>query len=136
MKKLLYILPLTLIFLGCTKEQTWVNRMEGTWTLDKVRHIDFVNNVENDVTPADQRTYTFNKCKLNKDVDCQGSWSDVNGTTSFLYSVIDDGYKMRITTPSDTDTSVVYYDLQQVTDTELNFALLLDSNWYYYIFSK
>lgn len=135
MKKLLYILPLVLIFLGCTKEQTWVNRMEGSWTLDQVQHRDLTNGILYDVTPADQRTYVFNKCKLNKDTDCPGSWSDVNGTTSFIYSVVDDGYKMRITQYG-TDTTVAVYDLQQVTETELNFALIQDSNWYYYHLSK
>ena len=124
------------MFLGCTKEQTWVNRMEGTWRLDKVTHVDYANGASHvDITPTDERSYTFNKCKLKKVSDCQGSWTDVSGTTSFLYSVIEDGYKMRITEYG-TDTTVAVYSLQQVTETNLNYALVQDSNTYFYHFSK
>ncbi|SFT65655.1 Lipocalin-like domain-containing protein [Lishizhenia tianjinensis] len=91
---------ITLVAVSCTKEQRSVNKLEGTWTLDKIEENDgSVTVTDNDPNGE----VTFNKCKLAKDEFCTYSSTisyEFNGNTFEFsdageYRVQDDEIQFR-----------------------------------------
>lgn len=93
MKKLLFAaVAATLVLASCSKDQRAVNKMEGTWNVDKVEYADEDGSItDNDASGS----YTFNKCKLKKDDWCSGSANVTFGgatfSENFQYRVTNDG---------------------------------------------
>ena len=139
MKKYILILSVlaSVVFTtSCTKDQSWVNRMEGDWDLDLVIRTNMTNLDRDTVTPY-QTNYTFNKCKLKKVINCPGSYTDTTGTTPFIYSVTDDGYKLEMEIYRPTDTLNRVFDLIAVGSDNLDIVLITsDSMRYDYNFTK
>ncbi|MDX1446579.1 lipocalin family protein [Lishizhenia sp.] len=72
MKKVFMLAAVALIAFACTKEQRAVNKLEGTWILDKIEESD------GSVTVTDEDPngeVTFNKCKLADEEFCSYSSS-------------------------------------------------------------
>jgi hypothetical protein len=116
MKRLLFLLAIIsgTLMVSCSKDQSWVKRIEGDWNLDLHVRGDKTTNITDTLTPY-QRTYTFNKCTLDKVEVCPGSWTDTSGTVPFDYAITDDGYKLVMTAYS-TDTSTITYDIIGLED--------------------
>ncbi|WP_090247993.1 lipocalin family protein [Lishizhenia tianjinensis] len=100
MKKIIMLAAITLVAVSCTKEQRSVNKLEGTWTLDKIEENDgSVTVTDNDPNGE----VTFNKCKLAKDEFCTYSSTisyEFNGNTFEFsdageYRVQDDEIQFR-----------------------------------------
>lgn len=121
MKKLLYILPLILLFISCTRNQVALNKLEGTWTLTQ-RRVSNINTGQNDLSYPYQTKWSFTKCKLNKSESCPGSISDTTGITDIDYTILEDGYKAEITIKG-ADTTTAVYDLVSYGKTEMSLAL-------------
>jgi hypothetical protein len=103
---------------SCSKDQAWVKRIEGDWSLDEVirRETEATSNVIKDTLTPYQRTYTFNKCTLDKVTFCPGSYTDTSGTVPYEYAITEEGYKLVMTTFQPTDTSTITYDIVGLQD--------------------
>lgn len=100
MKKLIMLAAITMVAVSCTKEQRSVNKLEGTWKLDKIEENDGSVTVTDDDPNGE---ITFNKCKLADEEFCDYSSSvsyEFNGNTyefaeSAEYRVQDDEVQVR-----------------------------------------
>ena len=81
--------------MSCSKDQAWVKRIEGDWNLDLATLRDQTQGTYDTVTPF-QRSYTFEKCKLEKVEVCPGSWTDTVSTVPFEYAITEDGYSDKL----------------------------------------
>lgn len=93
MKKLLFIASAAAFFaISCSKDQSAVRKLDGTWTAVEQT----VGGKTTDLSNTNIKV-TFDKCKV-KNEDCSGS-NDWDGTvTSFTYSVSDKGEKLTYKT--------------------------------------
>ncbi|HAS36289.1 MAG TPA: hypothetical protein DCS15_07360 [Flavobacteriales bacterium] len=99
MKKFLTAIALVGILglAACTSEnQKIVDQLEGTWKVTQVT----VNGIPLDESTYENDQYTFESCSASAD-DCTGSYryeDPTKGTTtsSFSYSVEDDGTKLKM----------------------------------------
>lgn len=119
MKRILFLLAIIsgTLMVSCSKDQAWVKRIEGDWSLDEAirRQTEASSNIIKDTVTPYQRSYTFNKCTLDKVDVCPGSWTDTSGTVPFDYAITEDGYKLVLTAYS-TDTSTITYDIVGLED--------------------
>lgn len=67
MKKLIMLAAITMVAVSCTKEQRSVNKLEGTWNIDKVEYNDGSTTTTDDNPTG---TAEFTKCNLKDDEFC------------------------------------------------------------------
>jgi hypothetical protein len=120
MKRLLFLLTILsgTLMVSCSKDQAWVKRIEGDWNLNHAirRQTESTSNVIKDTVTPYQRSYTFNKCKLDKVEVCPGSWTDTVSTVPFDYAITEDGYKLILTSYEPTDTNTITYHIVGLED--------------------
>lgn len=107
MKKLLFVAIgfAGLTFLSCDKDQSAVNKLDGTWDATKMEASDSSGTFDI-IALGGSATYTFNKCKLKEESWCTGSQTltffGSTDTESTVYRVTGDGATLEF---KDHDTS-------------------------------
>ena len=97
MRKLLFIASAVAFFaISCSKDQSAVRKLDGTWTLKSA-----TADGEDFDTEGITFTLKFEKCKV-KNEDCSGSWTQkIEGfdeqSSNFTYTVTDKGETIKIT---------------------------------------
>lgn len=126
MKKLIFVaIASVMVLVSCSKDQRTVNKMEGTWELDKIVYA----NANGSITDNDpEGTYTFNKCKLRKDDWCTGSFNytsnDVTFSDNFEYRITNDGETVELRDDADDNT----YDIYTVLDIDKKKVLTVETS--------
>lgn len=124
MKKLLLLVTaIAFISNGCDKDQQVVRQLNGTWKVTEMK----VNGQAEDPKEFEGTEYSFEKCRLKKDGECEGGLTIMKigapEGSSFTYVISDDGKKITITSASAIGDDVETGDILDHSKKEFRFTL-------------
>lgn len=124
MKKLILFASTAVIILsGCDKDQKSVRQLNGEWQVNEMT----VNGTAVPREEFEGTKYTFEKCRLKKDGECEGNMSIIKigapEATPFKYNISEDGTKITIAQELPTGKEGEVGEIMEQTRKEVRFKL-------------
>lgn len=104
----LFFAMLTIVFVGCNRNQNHVNRLDGKWNVISTE-LEGYGKIDPDII------YEFEECKLRKEDFCEVTIHnfDLDLVESGLFAITDGGTKMQLFTSTVLGSSLVEYDVEK-----------------------